>query len=106
MNRLKWPQTEIVKQIHVLSWNAQNKIDVVLHGRTPFVCSDSQDPYTMPKKLGKFQVIDSGNSTTTESIVQRVINKRSQFEQRNKIKEEKEVWILNKYSDFGTKNKL
>lgn len=53
-----------------------------------------QDPYGYPKELGIFHSINSGSELTTEKVVQRIINKRMEFEERNKLKEAKELKIL------------
>jgi len=65
-------------------------VDLVCHGLTPVV-SDSGDPYEVPKRMGKFAVVDSGNALTTERIVQRIIEHRLDFEIRNAKKEKREV---------------
>lgn len=68
-------------------------VDVVCHGRTQ-ISSNHGDPYAVPKTMGKFVVIDSGNSMTTEKIVQRIIQNRLEYEKRNSKKEAKEVAIF------------
>ena len=70
------------------------KVDVVCHGKTP-VCFDVDecDPYLEPKNRNKFCIIDSDNSLTTEALVQRIINNRLSFEERNRKKEAKELKI-------------
>lgn len=71
------------------------KIDIVCHGYTTVMPDvDGQDPYEVPKKLGKFKVIDSGNHLTTENIVQRIIKHRLEYEERNRKKQEKELKLL------------
>lgn len=71
------------------------KVDVVCHGQTPISLENGQhDPYAVPKTLGKFVLIDSGNDMTTEKIVDRIIKHRLEFEQRNIKKEKKELEIL------------
>jgi ethanolamine-phosphate cytidylyltransferase len=53
------------------------KVSLVIHGQTP--CDpdiDGRDPYEVPKGLGKFQQIDSGNSMTTQDIITRIIDNR------------------------------
>lgn len=69
------------------------KVDVVCHGRTK-ISNDHGDPYEVPKAMGKFQIIDSGNDMTTEKIVQRIIQNRLEFEKRNNAKEAKEIAIF------------
>lgn len=66
-------------------------VDIVCHGKTassPDI--DGSDPYDEPKKQGKFKQIDSGNSLTTEMLVQRILARRLEYEERNQKKEEKE----------------
>lgn len=68
------------------------KVDIVIHGVTP-INSDHGDPYAVPKRMEKFRVIDSGNSMTTEKIVERIIKNRLEYERRNQMKEKKEVAV-------------
>lgn len=67
-------------------------VDVVCHGRTPIAnCESHGDAYAIPKMMGKFVVIDSGNDMTTEKIVGRIIQHRIEYEHRNTAKEKKEI---------------
>lgn len=60
------------------------KVDIVCHGQTPVhPTEDDQDPYAVPKKLGKFKLLDSHNSMTTDKIVERIILQRLQYIARN-----------------------
>ncbi|XP_023229458.1 ethanolamine-phosphate cytidylyltransferase-like [Centruroides sculpturatus] len=68
------------------------KVDYVFHGSTPIPSDvDGSDPYAEPKKLGKFSILDSGNDMTTQKIVERIIEHRLDFENRNEAKEKKEI---------------
>uniref|UniRef100_A0AAY4ASU7 ethanolamine-phosphate cytidylyltransferase n=1 Tax=Denticeps clupeoides TaxID=299321 RepID=A0AAY4ASU7_9TELE len=49
-------------------------------------------PFSVPKKKGIFRTVDSGNSLTTDNIVQRIIKNRLLYEARNQKKEAKELW--------------
>lgn len=69
------------------------KVDVVCHGRSK-ISMDHGDPYAVPKEMGKFVVVDSGNDMTTEKIVQRIIQNRLEYEKRNSKKEAKEVALF------------
>jgi len=71
------------------------KVDLVCHGQTP-ICPNVEglDPYDEPRRRGKFILIDSENSVTTESIVSRIITHRLEYEARNKKKEAKEIDIV------------
>lgn len=70
------------------------KVNVVCHGQTPIALEDgSIDPYAVPKKLGKFQLLHSGSDMTTEKIVDRIIKHRIEFETRNIKKEKKEIEV-------------
>lgn len=72
------------------------KVDVVCHGQTPVMMDiDGLDPYEEPRRQGKFKQLDSGNTMTTQKIVERIINQRLEFEKRNKKKEEKEIASYN-----------
>lgn len=68
------------------------KIDIVCHGETPIAKDiDGSDPYALPRKLGKFRIVKSGNSLTTERLVQRIVERRLDYENRNAKKEKKEL---------------
>ncbi|KAF7272411.1 hypothetical protein GWI33_014798 [Rhynchophorus ferrugineus] len=72
------------------------KVDLVIHGQTPVMNDeDGTDPYEVPKALGKFINIDSGNDMTTDKIVDRIIRNRQEFQERNQKKEKKELELLN-----------
>lgn len=68
------------------------KVNAVFHGTTPVMPDvDGFDPYVEPKRRGAFQILDSGNSMTTQAIVERIIAHRLDFEARNEHKEQKEL---------------
>lgn len=53
------------------------RVDLVCHGTTRVVPDkDGYDPNALPKRLGKFKYLDSGNKMTTENIVERIIRNR------------------------------
>lgn len=68
-------------------------VDVVVHGQT-YIPSQCGDPYAVPKMMGKFVMIDSGSTVTTEQFVERIIKNRLQYEERNLKKEKKEIAII------------
>lgn len=70
-------------------------VDLVCHGQTA-IASDvgNLDPYAVPKQMGKFMLIDSGNPITTEDIVERIIRHRLEYESRNLKKEKKEIEVF------------
>lgn len=78
------------------------KIDIVIHGMTSFK-KNGVDPYQVPKQLGKFKQIDSGNHMSSTTIVQRIINNARQYKLRNLNKEKKELEIL-RLQDSDTNN--
>ena len=52
-------------------------------------------PYAQaPKSRGIYRAIDSGNTLTTDGIVQRIIANRELYEKRNKAKEAKELHVI------------
>ncbi|XP_050675224.1 ethanolamine-phosphate cytidylyltransferase isoform X2 [Leptidea sinapis] len=68
------------------------KVDVVCHGMTQIAPGvNVTDPYLVPKERNCFKILDSGNTMTTEDIVQRIIRHRLEFEERNNKKEKKEL---------------
>jgi len=67
-------------------------INLVVHGWTNSGFDENgQDCYAVPKQMGIFKNIDTGNRLTTNAIVQRIIEHRLDFELRNKKKEDREV---------------
>ncbi|KAI8426171.1 hypothetical protein MSG28_005112 [Choristoneura fumiferana] len=71
------------------------KVQVVCHGATTISRdSDGSDPYQVPKQRGCFKILDSGNTMTTEDIVQRIIRHRLEFEVRNRRKEQNEIAVM------------
>ncbi|KAG1655984.1 Ethanolamine-phosphate cytidylyltransferase [Nymphon striatum] len=71
------------------------KIDVVCHGVTRVMPDkDGSDPYAEPKKQGKFVIVDSKNDMTTQKIVERIIDHRLDYERRNKVKNAKEIAVI------------
>jgi len=67
------------------------KVDMVVHGKTIIQPdANGQDPFEVPKKQGKFKIIDSHNDLTTEKLVERILARRLDYEERNKKKEAKE----------------
>ena len=49
----------------------------MIHGQTTYEPDvDGKDPYEVPKSLGKFQEIDSGNQMSTQQIITRIIENR------------------------------
>ncbi|XP_072947401.1 ethanolamine-phosphate cytidylyltransferase isoform X2 [Epargyreus clarus] len=71
------------------------RVGVVCHGLTPIANdADGSDPYTVPKQRGCFKTLNSGNTMTTEDIVNRIIRHRLEFEVRNTRKEQKEIAVM------------
>lgn len=54
---------------------AQLRVDTVCRGLAPVLPDPEtgRDPYAEPKNVGKFRLVDSGNTTTTEKIVDRIV---------------------------------
>uniref|UniRef100_A0A8C5GWW8 ethanolamine-phosphate cytidylyltransferase n=1 Tax=Gouania willdenowi TaxID=441366 RepID=A0A8C5GWW8_GOUWI len=71
------------------------KVDLVCHGKTEiYPDKDGSDPYVEPRRKGILRTVDSGNSLTTDAIVQRIIKNRLLFEARNQKKEAKEIAVI------------
>uniref|UniRef100_A0A3Q4I2D9 ethanolamine-phosphate cytidylyltransferase n=1 Tax=Neolamprologus brichardi TaxID=32507 RepID=A0A3Q4I2D9_NEOBR len=77
------------------------KVDLVCHGKTEiYPDKDGSDPYAFflntqePRRKGILRTVDSGNSLTTDAIVQRIIKNRLLFEARNQKKEAKEIAVI------------
>jgi len=71
------------------------KISIVIQGTSvdPAYLSDrhENEAYAVPKAMGIVKVIKSPSSITSSDIVQRIIDNRQKYIERNKRKEEKEV---------------
>lgn len=63
-------------------------VSLVCHGSRTRILEDADgsDPYDLPKRKGMFKLLDSGNSSTTEKIVERIIKHRLEYEERNSRK--------------------
>jgi len=69
----------------------QLKIDVVVHGDDHAKPDqDGRDPYEVPKELEKFALIKHTPGMDVYDVVQRIIDNRVKYEERNKKKHEKE----------------
>ncbi|CAL8068143.1 unnamed protein product [Calicophoron daubneyi] len=53
--------------------------------------SDGEDPMSIPKQRGIFRRLDSGSTVTTASVISRILQNRSLYEERNRRKEEREA---------------
>ncbi|XP_049777108.1 ethanolamine-phosphate cytidylyltransferase [Schistocerca cancellata] len=82
------------------------KVDIVCHGQTPIQTGGFDDPYAEPKRQGKFKLLDSGNTMTTEKIVERIILHRLEFEARNMRKEKKEIAAYEAYTKAKKEGKV
>jgi len=81
-------------------------ISLVVHGMTNIADDvDGQDPYAEPKRRGQFMQLDSGNTLTTEILVQRILNKRIEYQERNKKKEQKEIAAYEAFTKFKEESK-
>jgi len=80
------------------------KVSVVCHGLTKISPdAEGNDPYKVPKERGVFVQIDSGNSLTTEILVQRIIDRRMDYQERNRKKEAKELAVLEVMAKMNVK---
>lgn len=76
------------------------KVDIVIHGNSPIRADeDGKNPYRVPMNLGKFKQIDSGNKFTTWNLIERIIENRKVYLDRNRKKEEKELAKLSQFSE-------
>ncbi|XP_053211034.1 ethanolamine-phosphate cytidylyltransferase-like [Panonychus citri] len=68
------------------------KVDLVCHGITRYENdSNGKDPFEVPKKRGKFKIVDSKNNLSTSDIVNRIVKNRYEYSVRNNEKEMKEI---------------
>lgn len=64
------------------------KVDYVYHGK---LWELPRDPYLAAKEKKIFYKLDSGNDTTTSTIIQRVIDNRQMYSERNSRKPESQL---------------
>ncbi|CAO3595623.1 unnamed protein product [Absidia cylindrospora] len=71
--------------------NKEYTVHVVAHSNTVTEPDlDGKDPYELPKQRGIYQIIDNPNSTiTTGGIIERIIDNRMVYEERQKRKNAK-----------------
>jgi len=83
-------------------------ISVVAHGLTPIKNDPltNMDPYEEPKRRGIYQEINSGSDLTTEKVIARIVARRSDYEERNRRKEEKELAIIKAMHAMEAKENL
>lgn len=63
---------------------AHFKVQYFVHGSTEiFLDADGNDPYKLPKDQNIFKVVDSGSKMSTEVILNRIIQNRKHYENRN-----------------------
>lgn len=76
--------------------NGAFNVSLVIHGKTPLDLDiNSEDPYKLPKQLGIYLEIETPYSyLTTQAIVDRILNRRSAYEERNRKKQAKELAAL------------
>eukprot|EP01104_Vermistella_antarctica_P000697 TRINITY_DN1082_c0_g1_i1.p2 TRINITY_DN1082_c0_g1~~TRINITY_DN1082_c0_g1_i1.p2 ORF type:complete len:442 (-),score=128.55 TRINITY_DN1082_c0_g1_i1:1735-3060(-) len=55
---------------------------------------EENNPYVVPKKMGIFHTIDSTRTTSTATIVARILDNREKFVARNKVRTQKEADYL------------
>jgi ethanolamine-phosphate cytidylyltransferase len=67
------------------------KVDVVVHGKTDILPDvDGNDPYALPKSLGIYREIETPFcSISTDTVIERIVQNRMQYEARNRRKQEK-----------------
>ncbi|XP_071796948.1 ethanolamine-phosphate cytidylyltransferase-like [Asterias amurensis] len=71
------------------------KVNVVVQGMTHiYPVTDGSDPYEEPKKRGILQCVNSSSDLSTAKIVERIIENRIRYQQRNKKKQEKEIKMI------------
>lgn len=67
------------------------KIDFVCHGKTNIKPDiDGGDPFRVAKNMGKYVEVDSENETTTQMVIERIVNRRLDYVKRNAEKLAKE----------------
>jgi len=71
------------------------RVNIVVHGTVSDpaykVPEADDDPFAVPRKLGILKTVSSPRKITTSEIVQRIINNRQKYEERNRKKEAKEL---------------
>ncbi|TNN72683.1 Ethanolamine-phosphate cytidylyltransferase [Liparis tanakae] len=95
VNRYKGKNYPIMN-VHerTLSVLACRHVSEVVIGAPFAVTKDLLEHFKEPRRKGLLRIVDSGNSLTTDAIVQRIIKNRLLFEARNQKKEAKEIAVI------------
>lgn len=77
--------------------NGSFKISLVIHGKTSVEPDiDAEDPYKLPKELKIYCEVETPFShLTTQMMVERIICRRQEYEERNRKKQAKEIAAIN-----------
>jgi len=75
----------------------QLRLNIVVHGDDPVAKPDGVDPYEVPKSLGIYKEVKSTSGLTTTDLIERIIDNRLKYENRNKKKEAKEVKYIEEH---------
>lgn len=69
------------------------KIDLVVHGKTDVDLDlNLEDPYKLPKEMGIYRELETQfNHLTTQTMVDRILARRAEYEERNRKKQAKEI---------------
>eukprot|EP01089_Gocevia_fonbrunei_P021065 TRINITY_DN8023_c0_g1_i1.p1 TRINITY_DN8023_c0_g1~~TRINITY_DN8023_c0_g1_i1.p1 ORF type:complete len:347 (+),score=76.95 TRINITY_DN8023_c0_g1_i1:45-1085(+) len=70
----------------------EHNISVVAHG-TEKLALIEPDPYAVPKKLGIYKEVESTSGLSTAGVINRIIENRRRYEERNRIREEKDALL-------------
>eukprot|EP01111_Echinosteliopsis_oligospora_P006640 TRINITY_DN2091_c0_g1_i1.p1 TRINITY_DN2091_c0_g1~~TRINITY_DN2091_c0_g1_i1.p1 ORF type:complete len:368 (-),score=75.42 TRINITY_DN2091_c0_g1_i1:85-1188(-) len=82
----------------------QFKINVVVHGDDPAPRGpNGEDAYAVPKEMGIYKEVKSYKGMTTQSIINRIIENRLKYENRNKKKQDKEVKYIEEHHETESK---
>jgi len=67
------------------------RINLVVHGSTTIMPDEQgNDPFAVPKRMGKFKIIESGSNKSTTSIMEAIIRNRLDFEKRYEGKRQRD----------------
>ncbi|KAI0229535.1 Ethanolamine-phosphate cytidylyltransferase [Lamellibrachia satsuma] len=98
---IKYVDEVLIGAPYILTEDLMNyyNIHLVVHGSTPVTPNpDGSDPFAVPKRMGKFKVIESGCELRSEKIIDRIIKNRLLYEERNRKKEAKEIKYIEKHA--------
>ena len=89
-----------VSEDMITTFNVQKVVSVNMSGTDLVPHGLDPDPYQLAKSRGIFESVATSDSLTTDQLVQRIIENREKFVNRNKSREKKELDYITNAKEF------